>query len=82
MATLHKEVDRYDYKALLELLEAVTGISSDKIVKGSLAVTQPDPTLNDLPVIRFETIVAPNRDNTKSVRLIEIRPGAEFEDQS
>lgn len=80
MPTFKKEVDRYDYEALLELLEAVTGISIEKIVQGSLGVTRPNPKLNDLPVIRFEAIAAPNRDNTKTTRVFEIRPGAEIEE--
>lgn len=80
MPKLIQEVDKHDYQALLDLLEAVTGTSIARIVSGSLRVTDADPKLNDLPVIRFDAVTAPHRDNTKTTHVFEIRPGEKIEE--
>lgn len=52
MPNLTKEVNRYDYEALLDLLEAVTGYKGNTVVEGSLKVIS---RADDEIVAEFQT---------------------------
>lgn len=79
MPEIHRKVNRYDYAALTELLEAVTGYAPHSIIGGTISILTMPLGGERTRVIRFETIT-PGRRGNRTQHAYRLAPAMKLED--